>query len=92
MKNMCLGIKVAVFDKNRMVTITTGDGRLLISYDKKVAWIDKRDGKTYVNTNYYDCSKTTLKHLTSFLGEGLAQVNEKLANGAYEAANIIAPA
>jgi len=84
MKKIDVGLKVAVWNSGKMIAITTDDGRLLVSYDKKVAYIDKK-GKTYINTRWYDCSKTTMKHLAAFLGEGKAQVDAKLAQGEYEA-------
>jgi len=84
MSKLNVDVKVAVFMNNKMITVTTDKGRLMISYDKKVAFIDK-GGKTYINTRWYDCSNTTMRHLAAFLGEGKAQVDAKLANGEYEA-------
>jgi len=83
MGKLNVDVKVAVYDKNRMITVTTGQGRLMISYDKKVAFIDKQSGRVSINTRWYGCSKTTMKHLTAFLGEGMAQVDEKLDSGEY---------
>jgi hypothetical protein len=84
MRKLSVNYKVAVYGKNKMITITDADGRLLISYDKKVAFIGK-DGRVHINTRWYDCSKTTLSHLAAFLGEGKAQVDAKLAAGEYYA-------
>lgn len=82
MKKLDVGVKVAVYNNGKMITVTTCGGRLLVSYDKKVAWIDKQ-GKTYINTRWYDCSRTTMRHLAAFLGEGKPQVDAKLEVGDY---------
>lgn len=47
--------------------ITTEEGKFLQSYDKIIACIPSNGSKTVIDPDYCDYSKTTKRHLLTFL-------------------------
>lgn len=56
-------------------------GNVLKSYDKVI--VVKKGGKTYLNADYHDFSKTTAKHRNSFLGVDSKWFNKNFKEGYY---------
>lgn len=72
--------------KNQFI-LTTSDGRFFQSYDSVIAFISN-DGKTQLDSRYWDYSKTTGKYRNQFLGEDKKATERKIASGEYELTNL----
>lgn len=72
--------------KNQFI-LTTNEGRFFQSYDSVIAFISN-DGKTKLDSHYWDYSKTTGKYRNQFLGEDKKATERKIAAGEYELTNL----
>jgi hypothetical protein len=63
--------------------ITTNEGRYFKSYDSMIAFIPN-DGKTQLDKNTWDYSRTTGKYRNIFLGENKKKTQSKIDSGVYE--------
>lgn len=72
--------------KNQFI-LTTADGQYFQSYDSIIAFIPN-DGKTQLDAQYWDYSKTTGKYRNMFLGESKAETVKKIADGQYVLTNL----
>lgn len=82
-----MNVKVEQFEgrngavKNQMI-IRTPDGVYFQSYDSIIVFIPK-NGKTQLDVNYWDYSKTTGKYRNQFLSEDKKETQAKIDNGTY---------
>lgn len=67
--------------------ITTPEGRYFQSYESVIAFISN-DGKTQLDSKYWDYSKTTGKYRNQFLGEDKKATEAKIKAGEYELTNL----
>ena len=65
---------------NQFVIYTT-EGSIFQSYNSTIVKIE--NGKTYLDLNKWDYSKTTGKYRNIFLNENKKQTEEKIKNGEY---------
>ena len=65
---------------NQFIIYTT-EGSIFQSYNSTIVKID--NGKTYLDINKWDYSKTTGKYRNIFLNENKKQTEEKIKNGEY---------
>lgn len=65
---------------NQFIIYTT-EGSIFQSYSSTIVKID--NGKTYLDINKWDYSKTTGKYRNIFLNENKKQTEEKIKNGEY---------
>ena len=65
---------------NQFIIYTT-EGSIFQSYNSTIEKID--NGKTYLDLNKLDYSKTTGKYRNIFLNENKKQTEEKIKNGEY---------
>ena len=65
---------------NQFVIYTT-EGSIFQSYNSTIVKIE--NGKTYLDINKWDYSKTTGKYRNIFLNENKKQTEEKIKNGEY---------
>lgn len=67
--------------------ITDADGQTFQSYNSLIV---RRtlDGKTVLDANYWDYSRTTSKYRAQFLGESTAETRAKIASGVYQLENL----
>ena len=65
---------------NQFIIYTT-EGCIFQSYNSTIVKIDS--GKTYLDINKWDYSKTTGKYRNIFLNENKKQTEEKIKNGEY---------
>ena len=56
------------------------------SYDSIIVKIE--DGKTYLDSNYWDYSRTTSKYRNLFLGEDKKRTEKKIKEGIYILTNL----
>lgn len=61
--------------------ISTDDGLYFQSYDSVIAL--KKDGKVYLDQNYWDYSVTTGKYRNKFLSEDKKTTQKKIDSGEY---------
>ncbi len=54
------------------------------SYNSIIACVDYQAGKTYLDPNYWDYSRTTGKYRNMFLGETTAETKANLKSGKYQ--------
>lgn len=67
--------------------IDTPTQRIFQSYDKIIAI--RKDGKVYLDKNYWDYSVTTGKYRNQFLGDdGIAETRRKIKEGRYILADL----
>jgi len=62
--------------------IYTSEGRYFQSYDSIIVAIE--DGKTMLDENTWNYSRTTSKYRNEFLGETTAETRAKIESGEYE--------
>lgn len=67
--------------------ITTNDGTFFQSYDSIIAF-QAISGKTVLDINMWDFSKTTGKYRNKFLEESKADTRRKIASGEYIMADL----
>ena len=65
---------------NQFIIYTT-EGSIFQSYNSTIVKIE--NGKTYLDINKWDYSKTTGKYRNIFLNENKKQTEEKIKNGEY---------
>ena len=65
---------------NQFVIYTT-EGSIFQSYNSTIVKIE--NGKTYIDLNKWDYSKTTGKYRNIFLNENKKQTEEKIKSGEY---------
>jgi len=63
--------------------IRTAKGVYFQSYNSIIVFIDKK-GQTYLDTYYWDYSKTTGKYRNIFLGENITETRQKIADKVYK--------
>lgn len=66
--------------------ITTGNVSYFQSYNTIIAKIE--NGKTYLDEQYWNYSKTTSKYRNKFLGETTKETQEKINSGKYILTNL----
>jgi len=67
--------------KNQMI-IRTDKGTFFQSYNSVIVF-EPRSGKTQLDKNFWDYSKTTGKYRNQFLGEDKKETEAKIKNGTY---------
>ena len=81
-------IKVKQFeDKKNQFQIETDDGFYFQSYNSIICFCPKK-GKTQLDKNYYDYSKTTSRYRNAFLGCNSKELQHKIDSGEYELVNL----
>ena len=60
-----------------------GYGDMFQSYESNIAWKQKDSGKTYLDSKYWNYSRTTGKYRNQFLGESKAETQKKIDSGEY---------
>lgn len=73
---------------NQMI-IETNNGTYFQSYKSLIAL--RRNGKVYLDSRYWDYSKTTGKYRNQFLGENIKETREKIKIGIYELVDLSDP-
>lgn len=68
--------------------IRTNEGVYFQSYDSVIAFIPSGEGKTQLDSKYWDYSVTTSKYRNQFLGEDKKATEKKIASGEYELTNL----
>ena len=82
-----LQVKVAEFNGVRnQFTIDTADGRYFQSYQTVIAFVDNT-GQIYLDDKW-NCSRTTSKHRSAFLGESTKYTQQKVDDGTYIVINL----
>lgn len=66
--------------------IRTDKARFFQSYNSIIVKIE--NGQTYLDSYYYNYSKTTAKYRNIFLGETTKEIESKIANGKYILINL----
>jgi len=69
--------------KSNHYKIFTSDGEYLQSYETLIAYRPYNRNVVYLDTYYWDCSKTTGKYRNLFLGETKKETERKIENGTY---------
>jgi len=84
MKNYKIKGKVRQLEHRNQFTIENDRGIYFQSYNSIIAFKDKNNN-IFLDKNYFDYSKTTVKHLCLFLGIewSLKNVQNGIANGEY---------
>jgi len=67
--------------------ISTKDGIYFQSYNSIIAF-KSRDGKTYLDSYYWEYSKTTGKYRNLFLNETKKDTEQKIKDGTYILTNL----
>jgi len=73
---------------NQFIIIDDDENILFQSYHSIIAKIDGKNGKIYLDVNYWDYSKTTGKYRNLFLNESKAETERKIKNGEYKLVNL----
>lgn len=61
------------------------DGSVLFqSYNSIIVKVDSKSGKVYLDSKFWDYSKTTGKYRNLFLHESKAETEKKIKSGEYE--------
>ena len=68
--------------------IRTNEGIYFQSYNSVIAFIPSGEGKTQLDSKYWDYSVTTSKYRNQFLGEDKKATEKKIAAGEYELTNL----
>jgi len=66
--------EIRQLEHKNQFTVENDHGKLFISYDSAIALI-KPDKTIYIDSYYWDYSKTTVKHLCIFLNIGWSKKN-----------------
>lgn len=66
---------------NQFIIYDDAGGEWFQSYDKVIAL--KRDERVYLDTEYWNYSKTTSKYRNVFLGENTEETRKKIDAGKY---------
>ena len=72
--------------KNQFLLIADNGAEIFQSYDSIIA--KKEGGKIYLDSYFWDYSKTTGKYRNIFLGEKLADTQKKIESGEYILCNL----
>lgn len=83
---MKLNVNVKILANNHCI-IETEEGTYLQSYDSIIAF-SSNEGKITLDEYFWDYSKTTRKHLNSFLNENKKETEKKIKTGEYTLANL----
>lgn len=67
--------------------IETSEGKFFQSYKSKIVFIPN-EGKTQLDSKYWNYSVTTSKYRNIFLGEDKKTTEKKIAAGEYELTNL----
>ncbi len=73
--------------KNQFI-IETAEGTYFQSYDSIIAFIPHNEGKTQLDSRYWDYSMTTGKYRNLFLNEKKNETEAKIKDGTYELTNL----
>ena len=68
--------------------IRTSEGVYFQSYNSIIAFIPFGEGKTQLDSKYWDYSVTTSKYRNQFLGEDKKATEKKIASGEYILADL----
>ena len=71
---------------NNQVIIKDKEKKYFFSYDTCICVMD--DKSTVLDRYAYDCSTTTKKYLSQFLGEGFNEIQAKIDNKTYKLKNL----
>jgi hypothetical protein len=66
--------------------ISDNGTQIFQSYNSIIAKIE--NGKVYLDSYYWDYSRTTGKYRNEFLGEGKAETEKKIKSGEYTLTNL----
>ncbi|DBA34969.1 TPA_asm: hypothetical protein vir526_00004 [Caudoviricetes sp. vir526] len=69
---------------NQFIIIDDDENILFQSYNTIIAKIDGKNGKIFLDANYWDYSKTTGKYRNIFLNESKKETEKKIKSGEYE--------
>lgn len=68
-----------------IITIRGEDGKTAVYFQSYNSVIAKKEGgKVYLDSNYWDYSRTTGKYRNEFLGEDTKTTRKKIESGEYE--------
>lgn len=73
-------------NKNQFV-INMDNGDLIFQSYKSII-VKKSDNKVYLDSYYWNYSKTTSKHRNQFLGETTKEIEKKIKSGEYILTNL----
>ena len=68
--------------------IYTNKGTYFQSYSSIIAFIRKKDSKVFLDSYYWDYSRTTSKYRNEFLNEYTAETREKIKTKEYKLTNL----
>ena len=68
--------------------IYTNKGTYFQSYSSIIAFIRKKDSKVFLDSYYWDYSRTTSKYRNIFLNETTEETKRKIKEGIYKLANL----
>ena len=68
--------------------IYTDEGTYYQSYFSMIAFIRKKDNKVFLDSYYWDYSRTTSKYRNEFLNENTAETREKIKTKEYILINL----
>jgi len=74
---------VSLNGKSNHYKIITPDGEYLQSYETLIAYNPYNHNVIYLDTYYWNCSRTTDKYRNLFLGETKKETERKIKNGTY---------
>ena len=81
-------MKVTQFDnKKNQFRISTDEGWYFQSYNSIIIFIP-RNGKTQLDENYWNYSKTTSKYRNLFLNSTSKEIQERIKSGEYILTNL----
>jgi hypothetical protein len=66
--------------------VTTENAVFLTSYDSIILKIE--DGQTFLDSKFWNFSKTTSKYRNQFLGETTKETEQKIKDGIYKLTNL----
>lgn len=73
--------------KGKSYEVTTNYGKFLVSYETPVVRITE-NGYVILDENYWDYSRTTSLHVSSYLGITKKEILSKLKSGEYIMGNL----
>ena len=68
--------------------IYTDKGTYFQSYSSIIAFIRKKDNKVFLDSYYWDYSRTTIKYRNEFLNEYTAETRQKIKTKEYKLTNL----
>jgi hypothetical protein len=80
-------VKVNQFHVKNQFVLEINGNRYFQSYNTVIAKIDTK-GKTYLDKDSWNYSRTTGKYRNMFLGENIDQTRKNIKNGTYKLINL----